>query len=106
MAHDHLVGMGADCYGSDGEKKTPQGDLAKTVGEMQTSLQAAQKEIARLNAQPMPHIVTLTLAKKGQPAEKEANPLEKLKSSDCVWNPDGTINFEATEAKLKLGAAA
>jgi len=101
MAHDHLVGMGADCYG---EKGQASGDLVKAATQTQEDLTNALKRIAALEAQPMPHVVTLRVAKKGEPVTEPTDELTKLAYADCVKNPDGTVNWEAT--RQKLGAAA
>jgi hypothetical protein len=107
-AHDHLSAMGAKC----GSDKSAGGTLvkselldgvAKQLTDSAAALKAAEERIAKLEAQPMPSVVTLRMSKtvtKEQDQQRDgaaAAPVDpntvELLPADYVKNADGTVDY-------------
>jgi hypothetical protein len=104
--HDHAVTMGADC--DNDTDKSDKGDLAKG-GDIGKQLSDALARIKALEAQPMPHVVTLRTVQKTVRSVQEqdvkdalaAMPYEKLTKF-----ADGTIDWKSSERLLEQSGAA
>ena len=99
-AHDHLTGLGADCA----SKAAPAGDLSKAL---QTQLAEALDRIKKLEAQPMPSVVTLRMARAVTKAEDSLNQRDTqtqkidpesvtLEKGDYIYNGDGSIDYRSS----------
>jgi hypothetical protein len=125
-AHDHLSSMGAKC----GSDKAAGGELvkaeildgvAKQLTESAAALKAAEERIAKLEAQPMPSVVTLRMSKTvtkeqdqqrgiaAAPTPVDPNTVELL-PADYVKNADGSVDYTTSRMvkawKLSTGQSA
>ena len=101
-AHDHLASIGANCTASD---KAATGDLAKAVSKQ---LEDALARIKKLEAQPMPSVVTLRMARNVTKEEDNANraaalgdeidvnTVELTKDDERVYNQDGSVDIQSS----------
>ena len=106
-AHDHLASLGADCPAGG---KAAGGNLAKGAA---VQLEEALARIKKLEAQPMPSVVTLRMARNVTKAEDnlaqhmdpggeeiDPNTLTLDKDDQRVFNPDGSVD-EYTSRLMK-----
>jgi hypothetical protein len=96
-AHDHLVGMGADCNAS---KAAPAS--VQKADPVEKQLTDALARIAHLEKQPMPHVITLRTVQKTDisGAQTKADALAAMPYEKLVKFADGTIDWKSSELLL------
>ena len=105
-AHDHLAAMGASCDG-DTDKSAP-----AALQKIATELDETNKRLAKLEALPMPHPITLRAIKKEETTKKADAPSDAdiaiYEGKPYSWfekMADGTIDWAASKVKLEQAAA-
>jgi hypothetical protein len=117
-AHDHLTSLGAACGG---EKAAP-APVVKVdatpppsdVATLQKLVSDQAARLAKLESQPVPHVMlrTVAVAKGGAASDAPTDALQAaIVEKGYGWavkNPDGTIDYASTKQKMEneLGAAA
>lgn len=105
--HDHATGMGAVCAAKAAEEPNLHKGLAYPA--LVEKLEAAEKRLAALEAQPMPSrtaalglIATTTATKAADSASVREMPSdEQLLKDFAVLGPDGSVDTAATAIKLQ-----
>jgi hypothetical protein len=95
--HDHAADMGASCRDSDGDGKAAPAPVKKDdepnaeLTTLKAELAKAQERLAKLEAQPMPHVVTLRTINKAQDRSTSAaapGPVESVDVNTVDLTPD------------------
>lgn len=102
-AHDHLASMGAKCGEPDADDKAAPAPVQKDAPtDVSKQLTEALDRIKKLEAQPMPSVVTLRMAKavskeedqaKNTPKVVDPDTVELLPTDPLVKNADGTVDY-------------
>lgn len=101
-AHDHLVGLGAECSG---KKAAAAEDLTKTEAapapELSKQLADALERIKALEAQPMPRpTVQIRTVTKTQDSTPDGTGGVLFEVEDLIKNADGSVNEAASAVKF------
>jgi hypothetical protein len=101
--HDHAAAMGAECEGGGGEKASPATELVKVHAQMES----LQRELEKIKAQPMPHVLLTTVSKaqvNAKAAADAADYVTRVPYDQLVKFADGTVDWVSSEIKHRPAA--